>query len=62
MAVNHTEVFVVKIKSAPFQVKGPLHLKARLRGKSFGLVSAVLRLTLVGLGQDLVDVMINQHK
>lgn len=60
MAVNYAEVFVVKTKSAPFQRKGPLYLKARLRGQSFGLVSAMLRLILVGLGQDLVYVIINQ--
>lgn len=62
MAVNHAKVFVVQIKSASFQRKGPLHLRARLRGKSFGLVSAVVRLIQVGLGQDLVYVVINQHK
>lgn len=60
MAVNNAEVFVVKPNSAPFQRKGPLHLKARFRGESFGLVSAMLRLILVRLGQDLVYVIINQ--
>lgn len=62
VAVNHTEVFVVKIKSSLFQRKGPLHLMARLRGESFGLVSAMLRLILVGPGQDLVYLILNQHK
>lgn len=61
-AVNHAKIFVIKIKSALFQRKVPLDFKPRPRQKIYGAVSAAVRLTAVGLGQDSLYVMINQYK
>lgn len=52
VAVNHAKTFVIKIKSALFQRKAPPDFKARPRERIHGLVSAMVRLIAVGLGQD----------
>lgn len=62
MAVNHAKAFVIKIKSALFQRKEPPDFKARPKEKIYGLVSAMVSLIAVGLGQDSLYVMINQYK
>lgn len=59
MAVNHASTFAIKIRSALLRRKAPLDFKARPMEKTGGAVSATVRLTAVGLGQDSLRVMRN---
>lgn len=62
VAVNHAKAFMIKMKFALSRRKAPLDFKARPRKKTYGVVSALLWLIAVHLGQDLLCVMLNRYK
>lgn len=62
VAMNHAKTFTIKMKFALSWRKAPLDFKARPRKKTYGVVSALLWLIAVHLGQDLLRVMLNQYK